>query len=72
MISKRKRKELEQISVADAILYEEFVYFYNGDKRCFLDDAPEFWDKEEKQLFDLAHKIEQELKEALLAKLDGN
>lgn len=70
-LSRRKRNEIERLtSVADDVLRERNTSRYGDRSECFLDDPPEFWSTDQKELFDIAYEIENRLKEKVFEVLD--
>ena len=74
--SKKVLKQIESVSVYDAVLREYFETrtTHNGRTKvlCFLDNRPEEWGWEETQAFDMAREIEARLKERVLEILSSN
>jgi hypothetical protein len=68
-LSKKARQQIELVSVADAVLRANYTCSYNHELKCFVDDAPDWWDDRDKEIFDLAYEIEDKLKKAILLKL---
>lgn len=67
MISKKKLKEIDRLSVGYDILQEKCGNSdVNGEKYCFTDDPPEFWNDYDKLCFDLVSETEYELKKKIL------
>jgi hypothetical protein len=70
-LSKKKRRELEFISVADDVIREYHTSDLYNQPHCFIDDRPDWWDKEHKEIYDMAHDIEDKLKAAMIAVLES-
>lgn len=61
-LSKKTIREINLISVFDKILRERF----ESSNGFFLDNAPDMWEDEEKEAFDMVTEVEYQLKSAIL------
>lgn len=68
-LSKKKIKEINQISV-----YEEILRYYGYDYLSFIatDNPPDMWNDEDKRFFDMVNEIESKMKEKIINLLSSN
>lgn len=64
-VGKKKLKEIEILSVFIEVMRERVEPRYDGG--FFFDNAPDTWNKEDRNLFDVAAEIEHRLKEQITA-----
>lgn len=62
-IAKKTLKKVQQLSFMGEILKE---FFTDKSDECFADNAPDFWNRDERNLFDALSELEQRHKNAVL------
>ncbi|HEY6244614.1 MAG TPA: hypothetical protein VIX17_11730 [Pyrinomonadaceae bacterium] len=67
-VSKKTLRAIQGVSVFDSILRERFTSSMTG---YFADHAPEMWNDEQKEIFDIASEVEDKLKDKVLDILNG-
>lgn len=67
-VSKKTIKAIQAVSVFDSILRERFS---STTVEYFADHNPEMWNRDQKEIFDIASEVEYQLKEEILKIFGG-